>query len=535
MIKKIYNTIKQWLVVRWCTKWVAWCFRWLCFIARASWRFFIKHILDRLLISIIFVGGVIMLALAVRLFWKTRPIWWDGSELKNPYDLLQPLIWSIGGVGAAIGLWFANQRQKTLSEQVQTQVEQAQAQTDQSFNDRLGRGVELLAKEDMVMRCAGIRVLVNLAHNATDAQKPIVGNIIFDFFRNEASISAEDEKKRASILNKKATISIIREYEPPSALEKENRQDVQNALDFLINVDINERKKMYPNWLDNGLLNFRHLDFKHLDFSDKTLKNIDLSYSYIRDAKFDNASIENGKIDHSVIEGVNFYKVKIGHAFFWGTHINSHFLESQITDSVIKYGAIVRSRFSDVSFKKVGFYGLEFDSTDIKNSKIMDVKFGGVQFKQGTFESKNEIKVSSKDRLPHFVSTDLKLTIFDFDDKIDPRGFFDLCYYGAKQKSPKMDDSRRYDLLEGRFKVFVKSKERWSENPVDEWVNWEREEAYWRMPAEEDEENMLEQEYQEYQESRPHPREEAEQLLERGRERVKRLKEKQKKPKPKKP
>ena len=119
---------------------------------------------------------------------------------KDLYETVRNLIWSIGGVGAAIGLWFANQRQKTFSAQVQGEV-------DQSFNERLGRGVELLANEDVVMRSAGVSALVDLANNATDVQKPIVVNIIYDFFHSNASIKYDkngeplyvDEKERGKI------------------------------------------------------------------------------------------------------------------------------------------------------------------------------------------------------------------------------------------------------------------------------------------------------------------------------------------------
>ena len=49
-------------------------------------------------------------------------------------------------------MYLSTKRQKTFSEQVKVQV-------DQSFNDRLGRGVELLANDDAIMQSAGFEVL----------------------------------------------------------------------------------------------------------------------------------------------------------------------------------------------------------------------------------------------------------------------------------------------------------------------------------------------------------------------------------------
>ena len=429
---------------------------------------------NRWLNVVIWVFSATVIIIVGLLIWN-----WRNLLETEASELLRLLTFCIGGIGAAIGLKIAIERQDKFSEQVQVQIDQVQVQVDQmrvqadqSFNDRLGRGVELLADEkNVVMRSAGVRVLVDLANNASKEQKSLIVSIIYDFFRDKASIRRDENRKRIPIL------------------VTEKRQDVQNALDFLISVPANERKNLYQNWLYEDQLDFRGLDFSYLGFSDSILEKINFSGSHFFWTKFDNMNIEN----------------------------------------IISFGAVIEATdFDKVKFKKVSFFGTCIDQSYFFQVQIID----------SIFEIKNEINVSSKDSLPYFISTDLGLTIFDFDDKIEPSDFFELCYYGAKQKSLKMDDSRRYYLREDRVKVFVKSDKKWSGDPVDEWVNLERvtreqerndEEAHWMRQAEEAAENMPEQEYQQP----PHPIEEAQQLLERGREREKRLKEKQKKPKPK--
>ena len=426
MIEKIYNTIKQWLVVRWCTKWVAWCFRWLCFIARSSWRFFIKHILDRLLISIIFVGGVIMLALAVRLFWKVRPIWWDGSELKNPYDHLQPLIWSIGGVGAAIGLWFANQRQKTSSEQVQVQV-------DQSFNDKLGRGVELLADEkNVVMRCAGLQVLEDLADNANGRQRAIVLNIIYNFFRDNAKANMEDGN------------------EPCFRAREDTTQDLQDALDILINLSLNDRKKLLPKRLVAGRLNFCKLDFSHLVFANKTLENINFSQAIMEKANFFHATIKDVNFTHAIINEVEFTYAIIenvdftyaiikesdfGHGNEHGIIVSSYFISTTIENSTFSYVTIENANFSDV--------------------EIMNTTFNSVEFMGGILGSKKKMKISSQDDLPEFFCTEFGYTEFDFANKTNSSDFFESCYCRKGLHLPFLNDGEKYEHILGRGYVFI--------------------------------------------------------------------------------
>ena len=444
-----------------CWKLIKWLSCKLCSIGRWLWRW---RTLNGIFVGIIFLGFSVMLVLATLQAWEVFRMLWDGVAFKGLDDKsVRNLIFSIGGVGAAIGLWFARERLNLFAAQVQGEI-------DQRFNDRLGRGAELLAREDNVsMRISGLSILIDLAHNATEDQKPVVGDIIDESFRSKLKIMRDDNGKRLPLL------------------KSEIGQDVQNALNFLISLPLDERKALLPNRLSNGRLNFRNLDFSYVDFSNKILKNIDFSFSYIQYAKFNDAIIEDVEFHDSRIEDVGFHKAKLKQVRFWDAHIkNSTFLSAQITYSSFKFGTIIKSKFFGTSFKKVVFSNIEFNFTDIKNSEIIDVKFYEVNFEQGEFESKNDIKVSSKIDLPHFISADLGTTIFNFDDEIDPSDFFELCYYGAKQRSPKMDDSRRYYRLANRINVFVESDEEWSEKSVREWIGFERaDREYERLVAEE--------------------------------------------------
>ena len=498
MIEKTRNTIKQWFATK----------------KKALEKWAYKHGLNAIIWAFLFIVVVIIIALTVG--------WRNILEIDTS-ELLRLLIYGIGGIGATVGLRIAIQRQEKYSDQVDVQTAQMRAQANQSFNDRLGRGVELLTKEDTIMRSAGIRVLVDLADSTTDAQKPIVANIIYDFFRDEASIG---------------------KYKHSPTHEEISRQDVQNALNFIVSVSIDDRKKLYPNWLFASRLNFRKLDFSNLDFSDKMLKNIDFSNSYICETKFNNTNFQGVTIRNAKIEDSYFHNAKLEQVRFFRVDISrGKFRKTQITDCSFRFGTIVKSRFYRPIIERVVFSegGIKF--TNFDDADVIDVEFDEVNFEQGKFESKNEIKVSSKYSLPHFTSTDLGLTIFDFDDGIEPSDFFELCYYNAEQKSTRMDASRRYSLRKGWGNVFVESNERWSGKPLNGWVKLERaaietekrdiEEHRIRM-AEENAENMSEQEYQQ---SPPHPIEEADQLLKREMESLKRFEERERKknanPKPK--
>ena len=395
-----------------------------------------------------------MLALAGILLIEAFAIWWMDLDLGDSYDLLQALIWSIGGVGAAIGLWFADQRQKTLSEQTRAQVEQAHAQADQvqvqidqGFNDRLGRGVELLANENMVMCSAGLQTLRGLADNADNEQRLIIAKIIHNFFRDKAKIKIDKKKKPR-----------------PRSLEQTS-STLQDALDFLINSPQSTQQKLRD--MQKSEIALDSLDFSHLTLNCEILNRANFLGSYFVETKFRIRRIIDADFRNSYFKDVSFDVGEIMHTSFDSAEFdNCIFFSKRIMDACFDSAVVnstnfedmkmTRARFSgknlsNVEFKNVGLEGGEFRNVSLYASKFQgvslhSVKFHQVEFFRGHFECKNKIKISSKDDLPRFTSTDLGLTKFDFDDEIEPNDFFELCYDGAKQKSTRMDASRRYYL-----------------------------------------------------------------------------------------
>jgi hypothetical protein len=57
-------------------------------------------------------------------------------------------------------------------------VENIQAQL---FNDRLGRGVELLPNDEMIMQSAGVRILEGFGGNSSPQETALIVDILYDF------------------------------------------------------------------------------------------------------------------------------------------------------------------------------------------------------------------------------------------------------------------------------------------------------------------------------------------------------------------
>ena len=412
-------------------------------------------------------------------------------------ELLRLLTFCIGGIGAAIGLKIAIERQDKFSEQVEEQSrqvqvqskqvqvlsQQVQVQADQSFNERLGRGVELLANEkNAVMRCAGVSILVDLANSANEAQKPIVAGIIYDFFRNRLVRRPDDDY-----------IS--------------NYKDAENALDFLINLPLNEREKLLPNRLagnklDFGFLNCSYFDFigkaleninfkntkmKGANFSYATIKNVDFSHATIEGkANFSYATIKNVDFSHATIEGkTSFSYAKIENSIFGMAHLRYDL--QMMFDHISPKDTIHDCDFSDAQMKDTTFCNMSIESTNFSSIGLLGGGFHGVEFWRGDFSFKEPyppMGISSDSDLPHFIGTDLGDSEFQFANVLDSNKFFKFCYAPIDQErggiTTFINESRAYkNNVDLTRKFFIESDKDCSEQPVEEWVAVEI--AQWKL------------------------------------------------------
>ena len=375
-------------------------------------------------------------------------IGWDYFLEVSLAELLRLLIYGIGGVGAAVGLRIATQRQKTFSEQVQVQV-------DQGFNERLGRGVELLAKDNVVMCTAGVSILVNLFNNANEAQKPIVASIIYDFLYNKLYTKHGDD----------------------SASYAESLQDVINALYFLIDLPVNEREILLPNRLSDGKLNFSFLDFIFTDFTNKTLEGINFSHATMVNVDFSGATIKDVNFFGTTIEYVDFSGAKIENSEFGREY---QILPADIFSNSTPKNKIFNCDFSDAKIRDTTFCNVSIEHTEFSDIEIHNVAFGDVEFLGGRFYCRHDTSISSENDLPCFVGTLFASANFTFSNGFKPDDFFKSCYYVAGElrpaNSPHFNTSQSTEFRGGML-VFVESGQPAEEQVAVEVIEWQIEQA----------------------------------------------------------
>lgn len=246
-------------------------------------------------------------------------------------DFLRTAVLTIGALGGGYGLILATRRQKVLEEQTKQGQKQIQQGQDQLFNDRLGRGAEMLGHESMAVRVAGIKVLEDLA--LTSDHKGIIYQIIDKFLHIGAKRKYEDGVKNIQAGNN---------------VEKDERYDVFASAEALIKISSIE--KNWAHFHDIDLDKFtlpsyhvpyrlflysvisRHLNSKihsceitgffteaHFDFTEflsSDLRGTTFSRAILTSCHFQNTNLSRVTFKYSILKQCKFVNVDCTDTFF---------------------------------------------------------------------------------------------------------------------------------------------------------------------------------------------------------------------------
>ena len=243
---------------------------------------------------------------------------------ENNIEVLKVLILALGGLGGIYGLGVANRR----ADNSQNQLNNAQ---EQLFNERLGRGVELLSQNEMTTHIAGIRVLNDLAMSSTPSQVNLIIHLIHDLVKRRAQPIYEENS--ANLLGAK---------------DRTLRQDIEFAIisifDLLEYAEINSDD-----------VPFSGLDFRGLDFSNATLKGAVFSGSEMEFVDFKFAKLHKAKFIGSNLQVAAFYDAELNGADFRFAELQEAFL-------------------INAKLKGANFDGAIFSDVDLDGSKFLTQK-----------------------------------------------------------------------------------------------------------------------------------------------------------------
>ena len=251
----------------------------------------------------------------------------EGSEI---VDYIRTAVLTIGALGGAYGLVLAARRQKVLEEQTRQGQEQTKQGQAQLFNDRLGRGAEMLGHESMAVRVAGIKVLEDLALSSD--KKEIIYEILDKFLQNKATIRRDSDGKQI----------------PPSDIhQKSDRHDVFASAEALIKIDQQLMRRT----------RFQTLDLDQFPFPKGIEKRASIT-----------------------ITQSNCYNAQIV-----STNINAHFDSSRLEVAQFFYSNLTSTYFKNAFLKYARFEytnlsGVSFEGGDLEEATFFIVDCTGISF-----------------------------------------------------------------------------------------------------------------------------------------------------------
>lgn len=388
--------------------------------------------------------------------------WFAGQEraeacspsLTKPDSLetVKLILLIIGVLMAVYTLILADERQEKFSEQVETsqeQVKQFSKQVDnaqaQLFNDRLGRGVELLANDTATLRVTGVRILDDLAKTSDHGQIGLIIKILYDHLKNRGDIRYTENEAGENV--------------PKDRGHRKTRQSVELALKTILtlaNTDNISRKDII----------FDELDLRGLDISGVTCElpgvifqnilaqksnnteNTKFIRTQLKEAIFKNCDFSQTSFHKSNLEGTKFHeKTQLKKARFTETNLTKAQFDRCNMEGAFFTGAIVKeaefnrqNNLTNVSFRVADLRGANFFSCDLQGCDLE-----GADLSEANI---NNIQNLTQDQLNQII----------YEQDYPPRNIPEHLNLPA---------DRAY-IREGKKRRFVKSDKDWSEQWIDD-------------------------------------------------------------------
>ena len=271
---------------------------------RKLWRRFVST--DIGFFFLIEFAVVLMGAITGVIIWFSKGF----TTLSDGLEFARLFIAVMIAVGGAYGLILAARRSAKFSEQVDTGQKQL-------FNEQLGRGAELLANGEIVMRQTGIRVLGNLAERTINEpeQVKLIMQIIHDFVHSQTKHLSNDEGAE----DKEAEDKGVRD-----------KGDVELSIKTLGSLH-NESGKSdgLPGFIK--LLNFSLCHLERLSFSNSQLQGACFLSAKLQGARFVNAKLQGVDFRHVELQGAHFIGAKLQGAYFIGAKLQgADFIGAQL-------------------------------------------------------------------------------------------------------------------------------------------------------------------------------------------------------------
>ena len=358
------------------------------------------------------------------------------TTLDQAIEVIRNLTLALVGLGGLYGLVLATKRQEKFSQQ----VENAQAQL---FNDRLGRGVELLDNKDAALRAAGVEVLDNLAESASEREIKLIVNILYRYLNTRASTITEDE-----------TGNIMPKTQKPRG----ERVDIELCVKVILKYATEREKRV-----------FDELAFEGLDFADVDFSLTRLSRTYLVGTKLHNANLEKINLQRAQMARANLTKANLKGANLQDTNlIKANLASANMTEANLHDAYITLANLSGTNLAGAKLSHANMEKTDLSGADLTGAILKNVSLEKAHLQNSNLTKADLEAVI--LIKADLSRTNLRNIKNLTQKQFNQIVFEKSKPPTNIPDDlnlpeDRAYVLQKG-MRMFIKSDKPWSEQNV---------------------------------------------------------------------
>ena len=373
------------------------------------------------------VVGVICLGVgAVVAIPLMRSIPWSDLFSSIPFksEIVRNYILFFGGLGGLFGLAVASKRASTAEKQADTA-------SSQLFNERLGRGADLLSNKQMNIRRTGILVLEDLAKTAILEEKKLITRIIHDFIVANSQLKYSKNKAGNYIRNEENK-RVLRIAKPG-----EKRLDIELAVRTVISLA--ESSNMTSEEISFNKIDLRLLDFSRLN----TGLNIYFQESVLNGAIFFDAKLNRAEFfDSRLIEEI----------FEYEDYDGANFVPAKLNRINFNHAELNGSIFFGSELNKARFFAAKLNEADFRNAVLNDAYFEAAELKEADFRYAVSKEVSFEytlSRKADFRYTELDEASFEYADCSEANFKYAELYEANFKRSRLRKADFRYAELSG--------------------------------------------------------------------------------------
>ena len=294
------------------------------------------------------IAAIVAIAFIVHIGWAAV-----STCLMISAGAIRNYIFALGGVAGVYGLSVATRRARTAD--------------DQLLNERLGRGTDLLAKDEMNMRRTGILVLEDLAKKSAAEDRKLIIQIIYDFIIANSQMKYAENEDGFYIEGDKGD-PVLQEAKP-----REERFDIELAIKTVITLS--ESSDLRGDRIPFRKIDLRLLYFRRLE----TELRINFRESALNEVNFELAELNGAYFSRAELNKVNFRRAKLNRGRFFGAKlIRANFSRAELNEANFTIAELNRTRFIDAKLKGANFSRARLNGTRFKDADCSETNFKGV-------------------------------------------------------------------------------------------------------------------------------------------------------------